>query len=95
VFHQPVKHSKNPLIAGDGGYASVLRDEETGLVRLCEWLGTRQNNIVALGIKGRRASSPRLLECPKRTAGNFLAAALARWLRYRRTWWPCSPATLW
>lgn len=30
VFHPPVKHVKNPLIAGEGGYANVRRDAQTG-----------------------------------------------------------------
>jgi len=34
VFHEPQKHEKNPVIAGDGGYVSVVRDDEAGLYRM-------------------------------------------------------------
>lgn len=34
VFHQPEKHEQNPLIAGDGGYVCVLKDEEQDVFRM-------------------------------------------------------------
>lgn len=34
VYHQPKKFAGPPVIAGEGGYVSVLWDEETGLFRL-------------------------------------------------------------
>ena len=34
VFHSPVKHVLNPLIAGRGGYVNVVRDEAAGLFRM-------------------------------------------------------------
>lgn len=34
VFHQPAKYEQNPLIASDGGYACVLKDEHDGLFRM-------------------------------------------------------------
>jgi len=34
VFHPPEKHPSNPIIAGDGGCPSVLRDEQTGSFRM-------------------------------------------------------------
>ena len=34
VFHQPAKHPANPVIAGDGGYVNVVRDDEAGLFRM-------------------------------------------------------------
>lgn len=34
VLHPPVKHPGNPLIAGDGGYLSVAKDEEAGLLKM-------------------------------------------------------------
>ncbi len=34
VFHAPKKHEKNPLIAGEGGYICVLKDEDGGLFRM-------------------------------------------------------------
>jgi len=40
VFHQPKKYEGNPLIANDGGYVNVLREEDTGLFRM--WYQTHQ-----------------------------------------------------
>ena len=34
VFHQPVKHERNPLIEGDGGYTTIVRDK--ACVRLAD-----------------------------------------------------------
>ena len=34
VFHAPVKHEANPLIAGKGGVGNVVRDKEAGLYRM-------------------------------------------------------------
>ena len=34
VFHPPRKDESNPVIAGNGGYVNVARDERTGLFRL-------------------------------------------------------------
>ena len=34
VAHRPVKHPGNPVIAGDGGYVNVVRDELTGRFRM-------------------------------------------------------------
>lgn len=116
VFHQPNKHPANPLIADDGGYVVVGRDEETGRFQmwyqvsrltetqagiraeyaiayaesrdgiawsrpnlgLNEWNGSRQNNIVWLGSRGRRASSPFLLEVPEKDRRGFRHVFLYR-----------------
>lgn len=34
VFHAPVKHDKNPVIGGQGGYVCVAKDAESGLLRM-------------------------------------------------------------
>jgi hypothetical protein len=34
VFHTPVKHEANPLVAGKGGHINVVRDEEADLYRM-------------------------------------------------------------
>jgi len=34
VFHAPVKHEGNPVIAGHGGYVNAVRDDEAGLFRM-------------------------------------------------------------
>jgi hypothetical protein len=34
VFHQPKKFAGNPVIAGEGGYATVMRDQESGLFQM-------------------------------------------------------------
>ena len=47
IFHQPKKYEGNPVISGDGGYATVIRDEKTGMFRL--WYQT----WVASEIKGK------------------------------------------
>jgi len=47
VFHQPKKHKENPLIADEGGYICVLKDEDGGLFRM--WYQTS----IASPIKGR------------------------------------------
>lgn len=46
VFHQPAKYPGNPVIAGEGGYVTVLRDEPSGKFQL--WYQT----WVASGVKG-------------------------------------------
>lgn len=100
VLHQPEKDERNPLIVGDGGYASVLKDEDLfrmwyqtwipspvkgkagryaiayaesqdGIswtlpeLGLHEWEGSKENNIVWLGLEGRRASQVFLLDVPE------------------------------
>lgn len=47
VFHQPKKFPGNPVIAGEGGYATVHRDKNSGRFRM--WYQT----WVASGIKGQ------------------------------------------
>jgi SAM-dependent methyltransferase len=47
VFHQPKKFESNPVIRGEGGYTTVIRDEESGLFRM--WYQT----WVASPIKGK------------------------------------------
>jgi hypothetical protein len=47
VFHQPKKYEHNPVISGDGGYVTVLRDEETKKFRL--WYQT----WVASAVQGK------------------------------------------
>jgi len=103
VFYQPVKYERNPLIAGDGGYVCVLKDEEGGLFRmwyqtwiaspvkgqagryaiayaesedgiswkrpnlgLHDWNGSKENNIVWTGLKGKRGSRVFLVDLPER-----------------------------
>jgi len=43
AFHAPEKHAANPVIAGQGGYVSAVREPDTGLVRLwyqiARWTG--------------------------------------------------------
>ncbi|MBT4499029.1 MAG: hypothetical protein HOC74_14975, partial [Gemmatimonadetes bacterium] len=34
VFHAPIKHEQNPVIAGRGGSLNVVRDDEAGLFRM-------------------------------------------------------------
>ncbi len=34
AFHQPQKHKANPVIAGEGGYVTVLRDKKKAMFRL-------------------------------------------------------------
>jgi ubiquinone/menaquinone biosynthesis C-methylase UbiE len=34
VFHQPIKFESNPVIRGEGGYTTVIRDKQTGLFRM-------------------------------------------------------------
>ncbi len=34
VFHQPTKYEGNPVLAGDGGYTSVLKDKQTGAFQM-------------------------------------------------------------
>jgi hypothetical protein len=47
VFHQPKKYAANPVIPGEGGYAVVEKDPQTGRFRM--WYQT----WVASGIKGK------------------------------------------
>ncbi|MCX7886341.1 MAG: hypothetical protein N3B01_03660 [Verrucomicrobiae bacterium] len=42
VFHPPRKYEGNPLIAGDGGYVSVVREPQTGLFRM--WYQTHDRS---------------------------------------------------
>ncbi|MDP6443593.1 MAG: hypothetical protein QGG36_19095 [Pirellulaceae bacterium] len=108
VFHQPKKFAGNPVIAGEGGYTTVIRDTEAGLFRmwyqtwvasaikgksgryaiayaespdgvawtlpklgLFEWKGTKQNNIVWTGLKGKRGSQVYLLDLPDSARRGF------------------------
>ncbi len=101
-FHPPEKFEGNPVIQGEGGYVSVLRDSHDGPFRmwyqtwiaspekgeagqyaiayaespdgvqwtlpklgLCEWQGSRENNVVWTGLHGKRASQVFLLELPE------------------------------
>jgi hypothetical protein len=34
VFHAPVKHAGNPLLAGETGFVSVAKDEQAGVFRM-------------------------------------------------------------
>lgn len=47
VFHQPKKFEGNPVIPGEGGYTTVIRDEKSGLFRM--WYQT----WVASPLKGK------------------------------------------
>lgn len=115
VFHQPRKYEGNPLIAGDGGFGTAIRDPESGTFRLWyqtwtppetkgrsgryavayaesqdglrwrrpkfgryEWNGTKENNIVWLGLNRRRASSPFLLNLPDKQRRGFRHVMLYR-----------------
>ena len=40
VFHVPKKHERNPVIAGDAGYASVARNAESGTFKM--WYQTHE-----------------------------------------------------
>jgi hypothetical protein len=101
IFHAPVKHPQNPLIAGNAGYTCVAHDSAAGVIHLWYqthiagagdaktlyaiayarskdglewelphvgrhvWKGTKENNIVIGGKRGR-ASSPWLLDVPEK-----------------------------
>lgn len=47
VFHAPVKHVRNPLLAGEGGYANVRRDAQTGKFQM--WYQTHISRSDAQG----------------------------------------------
>jgi hypothetical protein len=108
VFHPPLKHVGNPVIAGEGGYTSIVKDEETGHFRmwyqtwvaspvqgksgryaiayaeskdglswelpklgLYDWKGTKENNIVWTGLKGKRGSQVYMLEVPEEALNGY------------------------
>ncbi len=108
VFHQPKKFEGNPIIRGEGGYTTVIRDEANGLFRmwyqtwvaspiegktgryaiayaeskdglawtlpklgLFQWKGTKENNIVWTGLRGKRGSQVYMLDLPENERRGF------------------------